>query len=135
MPKSNQTPIEQYIEGNEGRMHLPYKDTVGKLTIGVGFNLTDVGLYDEEIDFILRMKLMLPLKIATWEALSKDQQLCLMDMYYNLGWPRLSKFKRMLKHIDDGKYDKAAEELLNSKYASQVGQRAKRNADLLRKVK
>jgi lysozyme len=78
---------------------------------------------------------MLPLKIATWEALSKDQQLCLMDMYYNLGWPRLSKFKRMLKHIDDGKYDKAAEELLNSKYASQVGQRAKRNADLLRKVK
>jgi lysozyme len=117
MPRNSLTPIEQYIEANEGRMHLPYKDTVGKLTIGVGFNLTDVGLYDEEIDFILRnrverMKLMLPLKIA-----------------------RLSKFKRMLKHIDDGKYDKAAEELLNSKYASQVGQRAKRNAELLRKVK
>jgi lysozyme len=140
MPRSSLTPIEQYIEANEGRMHLPYKDTVGKLTIGVGFNLTDVGLYDEEIDFILRnrverMKLVLPLKIATWEALSGDQRLALMDMYYNLGWPRLSKFKRMLKHIDDGKYDKAAEELLNSKYASQVGQRAKRNAELLRKAK
>ena len=127
-----------YIEANEGRTTLPYRDTVGKLTIGVGFNLTDVGLYDEEIDFILanrieRMKLILPNKIATWEALSSDQRLCLMDMYYNLGWPRLAKFKRMLKHIDDGKYDQAAEELLKSKYASQVGLRAVRNAELLKK--
>ncbi len=118
-------------------MNLPYRDTVGKLSIGVGFNLDDEGLKNAEIDYILerriaQIQLELPNLISTWEALDEGQRLALVDMTYNLGWTRLSKFKKMLKHLDDGKYDLAASELLNSKYARQVGQRAVRNAELLK---
>ena len=44
--------IEQ-LRLHEGVEHMPYKDTVGKLTIGVGRNLDDRGLSDDEIDYIL----------------------------------------------------------------------------------
>lgn len=126
----------KYVADNEGWMNLPYRDTVGKLTIGAGFNLDDEGLKDEEIAFILErrienIKANLPEMIDSWEALGEGQRLALMDMYYNLGWPRLSKFKKMLAALDEGNYELAAKELLESKYARQVGARAVRNAKLL----
>lgn len=132
--------VASYVAANEGWKKFPYKDTVGKTTIGAGFNLDDTGLDDEEITFILEHRLALikkeiPNRILTWEALSEDQRTALIDMYYNLGWPRLSKFKEMLKAIDKGKYELAAKELLRSKYATQVGKRAERNAELLKREK
>ena len=44
--------IEQ-LRLHEGVEHKPYVDTVGKTTIGVGRNLDDVGLTDDEIDYLL----------------------------------------------------------------------------------
>lgn len=132
--------IKEYLEENEGRRHFPYKDTEGKLTIGVGFNLDDVGLYDEEIDFILenRIKLAqeaLEYHVAGFKKMPPSVQLALTDMYFNLGWPRLRRFKNMLAAVKLEDWDTAAKEVLNSKYAKQVGKRAKRNSDLFIKGK
>lgn len=59
-------------------------------------------------------------------------KLVLLDMAYNMGVPALLKFKRMLAALDRGNWSQAAAELLDSKYAEQVGPRAQANADLLR---
>lgn len=132
--------LKEYVEENEGRRHFPYKDTEGKLTIGVGFNLDDVGLFDEEIDFILENRLKLneeSLKYhwSGFEVAPPTVKLALQDLYFNLGWPRLRGFKKMWAAIKVSNWDEAAKELLDSKYAKQVGKRAKRNSELILKGK
>jgi lysozyme len=47
-----------------------------------------------------------------------------MDMAFNMGVPRLCKFKRMWAAIYDGDYTTAAVEMLDSRWATQVGTRA-----------
>ena len=58
-------------------------------------------------------------------------QLVLCDMAFNLGLPKLKQFKLMLAAIESGDMEAAASELLDSNYARQVPNRAKRNADML----
>ena len=45
--------LHALLEGHEGRRAFPYRDSVGKLTIGVGRNLSDRGLSEGEIDQLL----------------------------------------------------------------------------------
>lgn len=129
--------IAQYIEKNEGRRVHPYRDTVGKLTIGVGFNIDDVGLYDNEIDFILdnRIKLVtekLKFLVPDFETLGLPQRTVLTDLGYNLGIPKLSLFKQFLGAVNAKDWGLAAVELLDSKYAAEVPARAKRNSELIK---
>lgn len=57
------------------------------------------------------------------------------DMAFNMGEGGLSQFKTMMKGIKEGDYEKASRSILNSKYATQVGDRAKRNAELIKSAK
>lgn len=125
------------LRRDEGERLKPYRDTVGKLTIGVGRNLDDVGLSSEESAYLLandinKVLRQLDEKLPWWRGLCFNRQRVLINMAFNLGIAGLLGFKNTLAAVQAGQYDKAAEGMLSSKWASQVGKRAVRLADLMR---
>lgn len=123
--------LKQELLIDEGKRNKPYVDTVGKLTVGVGRNLTDVGLSDDEIDLLLLNDINKAFANLTsalpWVlTLSDARQRALTNMAFNLGIKGLLGFVTTLNHIKEGRYQEASESMLNSKWASQVGARAKR---------
>lgn len=126
----------ELITLHEGVRRFPYRCTAGKLTIGVGFNLDDVGLYPEEIDFILsnrirKIRAELTARYPWVEDLDEVRQAVLLDMAYNLGIARLSKFRMTLNSIQHGEYKRASGEMLDSRWAEQVGRRATRLSEMM----
>ena len=124
--------IYEQLLRDEGLELRPYMDTVGKLTIGVGRNLTDLGITQDEALYLLRndverviQELESHVDLA---ALSPARAGVLINMAFNTGTPRLIGFKRMLRAVNAGDYVLAAAEMLNSVWAGQVGQRAQRLA-------
>jgi len=125
------------LELHEGKKRFPYKDTVGKITIGIGRNLADVGLSEDEIKYLLENDIVkcrrnLDAAFPWWRELSEPRQHVMIDMIFNLGLAGLSKFIRTLEAIRSGEYDLAADRMLQSRWASQVGQRAKRLSEMMR---
>lgn len=122
---------------DEGMRLKPYRCTAGKLTIGVGRNLDDVGISEKEaLDMlqtdIVRVYDALTKSLAFFPNLSQNQQRALVNMGFNLGVSKLLKFKKMLAELSRGNGEAAAKEALDSKWAGQVGDRATRVAELLR---
>lgn len=122
---------------DEGRRKFPYVDTVGKLTIGVGWNLTDRGLPNDIIDQLLQIAVIeaersVRAAFPQFENITERRQRALVNMAFNLGMPRLRGFKKMWAAILDDNWGKAAHEALDSKWARQVGDRARRLAEMLR---
>ena len=123
--------IEQ-IKRHEGVRSHVYECPEGYLTIGVGRNVDPnggLGLSDDEIDYLLENDLRRcerELGRFSWfDDLDMVRQDALINMCFNLGFTRLLKFKNMLAAIAEGKYSLAAVEALDSKWAKQVGSRAK----------
>jgi len=143
------------VKKHEGYKTSPYKDTVGKWTVGYGRNLEDNPLSVREVimlfgsvDFkssvnaemffedllirdIRKHTEELESKLAMFPMCDQDEQTVLIDMAFNLGVPTLLQFKGMLHAIDNDDKVEAAVELLDSKYAEQVKTRAVDNAKLL----
>ena len=126
------------ITKHEGRRLLPYTDSVGKLTIGVGRNLTDTGISMAECDLMLANDLEIAAHQAAgvvgdlvFSALSAPRQAALIDMAFNIGAQRLSLFTKLLAAIHLGNWQAAHDEALNSKWASEVGSRAQDVASML----
>lgn len=122
---------------DEGIRLKPYTDTVGKLTIGIGRNLDDVGITLHEARHlcdgdITRVFMELDNRLPWWRSLTENQQRGLANMAFNLGLPRLLRFEKMLAALEVGDGEKAAAEALDSKWAKQVGERADRIAELYR---
>ena len=117
----------------------PYTDTVGVLTIGWGRNLDDNGISQEEADFLFDNdfnRCERELGTCSWyTAQPEGVKGALMNMCFNLGLPRLKGFKRMIAALEAKNYTVAAQEALNSKWATQVGDRAKDVALMLREGK
>ena len=125
--------LVERLLADEGLRLKPYKDTVGKLTIGVGRNLDDRGITEVEAKYLLVNDIKVAEKELTthapwWWNLDKPRQEALLNMCFNLGWSRLAKFEKMLAALKAHDYDAAAIEALDSKWATQVGDRAKRIA-------
>lgn len=128
--------LEQMITRHEGRKAKPYRDTVGKLTIGVGRNIEDVGLFQDEIDLILqndikRTRTDLVTAFKWFPDLDEVRQSALIDMAF-MGIGKMLGFKKMISALSAKDYDSAAAELKNSKYALQVGSRAEELAAMIR---
>lgn len=114
-----------------------YKDTVGKYTIGIGRNLSDRGITKEESEFLFTTDYNLVIKeldrnLSWWKNLDEVRQRVLFDMCFNLGVTKLLAFKNTLEAIRTGRYDDAAEGMLNSLWAKQVKGRAIRLAKMMR---
>jgi lysozyme len=118
--------IIDQLKKHEGFRGMPYKCTEGKLTVGYG---TSLPLSKAEGEILLRMRLdafykELYTKLPWVEGLSQTRQNVLINMTYNLGIYGLLKFKKMLSALKKEEYGKAADEMLLSRWSSQVGHRA-----------
>lgn len=132
---------KNYIKINEGLSLKPYRCTKEKLTIGWGRNLDARGISRNEAEVLLSNDLEITFRCLTTvfgyellKDLTHNRRLALVDMMLNLGAPRFWSFKNMIQAVKDGWWDKAAYEILDSKYARiDVPHRAKRNSELMRK--
>ena len=129
--------VRREIMRDEGLRLKPYKCTAGKVTIGYGRNLDDVGISEYEAGQMLTSDIRnvgweLDDKMPGWRRFPDGVARGLVNMCFNLGWTRLSKFKKMLAALKAEDYNRAADEALDSKWAKQVGARANRIAELFR---
>lgn len=127
--------LASQLKADEGVRSKPYKDTVGKLTIGVGRNLDDVGLMPSEIDLMLQNDIKsvindLDNALPWWRQMSENRQGVLANMCFNMGIGDskrgLLSFKNTLAAMKSGNYEAAARGMELSKWAIQVGNRATR---------
>lgn len=123
--------LKEQLRRDEGLRLKPYKDTLGILTIGVGRNLDDVGISAVEADFMLDNDIAArreSLSRFEWfTALDEVRQGVVINMSF-MGIPRLLAFTKMIQALEVQDWERAAGELLDSKYAQQVGNRAHRLA-------
>ena len=130
----------------EGGRHIAYRCPAGALTIGWGHNLDanpvrGLGpgstLSESEADSLLRADLArlateLDLRLTWWRGLGPARSAVLLDMAFNLGLSGLLGFRKMLKAARERRFDEAAAEMLDSRWAGQVGERARELASLMR---
>lgn len=129
------TPAHKLLVRHEGVKTKPYLDTVGVLTIGVGRNLVNNGIslaeamvmLDNDITVVsARLSAIIP----TFSALSEIRQAVLIDMAF-MGPEKIKEFTGMLAALAIGDFKKAADEMLDSQWAKQVGARARELAVIL----
>ena len=133
----NKQRLAEQLKVHEGLRLKPYKDTVGKWTIGIGRNLEDKGITEQEALFMLNNDVdyfhdKIKKEINWFWALDDVRQNVLVNMAFNLGVSGLLTFKNTLRLISFSRYEEAAEEMLNSKWARQVGYRAEELAEQMR---
>lgn len=125
---------KELIKKHEGFRRFPFRCTAGKLSIGYSRNLDDVGITEEEADYLLEMDLDRHTeeldKVITW-AVPNDVYAALVDMHYNLGHERFMQFRKMIQCLKMLDFKGAAREMLDSKWAKQVPNRAAELANLV----
>ena len=122
---------------DEGFRERVYRCSAGKQTIGYGWFIDDLPLTRLSAQMILADQIdsatqELNNALPGWLHLPDNAKLGLSNMVFNLGLPRLLKFKKMLAALEAHDFDKAALEALDSKWSADVGSRALRIADLFK---
>ncbi|WP_168175718.1 glycoside hydrolase family protein [Nautilia sp. PV-1] len=128
--------VTELIKKHEGFEGMPYNDSLGFPTIGYG---TKLPITEEEAEILLeyRLKRMireLIQKESFFEKLPEDAQKVIADMTYQLGVGGVLKFKKMWTALKKGDYKKAADEMLDSRWAKQTPNRAKELAEIMRSL-
>tara|TARA_R110000751_G_scaffold27801_8_gene73198 strand:- start:511 stop:936 length:426 start_codon:yes stop_codon:yes gene_type:complete len=134
--------ITETLKRHEGVRQYAYKCPAGYWTIGAGRNIDEKsgrGLSDDEIDYLLQNDINLSIEelvnnFPWFEELPKQVQGVLVNMHFNLGMPTLRKFRNMLDALERREYNRAADEMLDSNWADQVGNRAIELADIVREA-
>ncbi|MBY4725196.1 MULTISPECIES: glycoside hydrolase family protein [Burkholderia] len=121
---------------DEGRKPRIYTDTVGKVSGGIGRNLTDKGFRDNEIDLmyqndVAETEAWLDRNLPWWRQLDPVRQRVIVNMAFNMQGQLLT-FVNTLAAMKRGDYAAAADGMLASKWAGQVGARATRLASMMR---
>lgn len=127
--------VETLIRSSEGCELKPYRDTMGKLTIGIGRNLESVGISTSEALMMLTNDIRAcvgdlmaifrnPFDEVRWAAV--------IDMRFNLGPGGFREFRNMIVALESGDWEKAADEALDSDWARQLPDRAERDAGMIR---
>jgi lysozyme len=147
--KYNKSILIQKLIEHEGLVLQVYQDTLGIDTIGIGRNLEDRGLSDNELEEMgITLDHVYEFGITEADAvllaendveivedellrahpcvdrLDAVRQLVLIDMAFNMGVPRLCKFKKMWAAIHNEDFSTASKEMLDSRWANQVKLRA-----------
>ncbi len=125
------------LKRHEGIRLKPYRDSVGKLTVGIGRNIDDVPFSMDEVELMLandirRSESDLDYIIEGWRDYSEDRKQALTNMVFNLGLTRFRTFKKMIVAINQEDWQEASIQALDSKWATQVGSRANELSDMLR---
>jgi len=135
------------LKVDEGIRYRRYLDTVGKWTIGVGhnisddphyhFTLADEPLSDRQVmalleDDINETERQLDARLPWWRTLNDARQNVLANMCFNMGITTLSTFRNTLRAMKEGRFTDAAHGMEQSKWYTQVGDRAKRLVAIMR---
>jgi lysozyme len=131
--------LTKQLRGDEGERACVYPDSLGILTIGVGRNVDKDhggGLRPDEIAYLLNNDIddrieALTRALPWFQNLDDARKGVLLNMSF-MGVQKLLAFKKTLTLVQQGKYADAAEEMLDSLWAKQVGARAKRLSDQMR---
>jgi lysozyme len=126
------------LREHEGCSLSLYKDTVDKTTVGYGHNIEDRGISIATAEFMLIEDTREAMKDAqeslgdAYTLLSLNRKWVIVDMVFNMGAKRFKTFKKLIKALAEQDFNKASKEMLDSKWASQVGKRAVKLAKLMR---
>lgn len=129
--------IKRTLIRHEGIELKPYRCTSDKLTIGVGRNLDDNGISQDTAMQMLEEDILssvedLRRNLNWFDDAPGVVQEALVNLAFNMGIVRLMQFRKTLINLRNGEWDKGADELLDSRYATQVGYRANEVADMIR---
>lgn len=121
----------------EGVRLKMYKCPAGKWTIGAGHNIEDNGITEDMADYILERDLreaeiQVRTRFPHFYKLNEARQFVLVDMCFNMGAAKLFSFKKMFAALAKDEYPTAAKEMMNSKWARQVGNRAKTLCEIMK---
>ena len=137
----NREQVQKQLAVDEGIVHEVYLDHLGYATFGIGHLITDkdpeqeytVGTPISEERVTEAFQADLDISIGEckvffdlWDTYPGEVQEILVNMMFNLGRPRLSKFKNFKKAVDSGDWAKAGIEGRDSLWWKQVGNRAER---------
>ena len=140
--------IEQ-LTRHEGLRLTVYDDATGKPvakgdtlqgnpTIGVGRLLTEGrGLTTIEVEMLLENDVEVVVddlnrNVPWWNELNDARQAVLINLCFNMGWPRLSLFEKMLAALESGDMETAADEMIDSRWFTQAGLRGLELSEQLR---
>ena len=131
--------IVELIKKHEGFRTYPYRDSVGKLTIGYGRNLEDRGINKDEATYLLESDVsdftqQLKDRLYWFDSIHENAQLVLIDMAFNMGLNGLLSFHQTLEHIKNENYKAASITMLQSKWEKQVGNRAIELSEILKLI-
>ena len=120
--------IEQ-LKIHEGMKLKPYLCTSKKLTIGIGRNLDDVGISEEEAEMLLKNDIYEAtnqlLNAFPWMTTFSDVRISAMiNFTFNVGIGTVRKFSNTIEYLKNEDWEAAADEMMDSKWAEQVGDRA-----------
>jgi len=141
--------LREEIAADEGIKHEIYLDHLGLPTFGIGHLVLDsdpehgepvgtpvseervVEAFDSDVETVLADCEEL---YDDFAELPEEVQLIIANMMFNMGRPRLSKFKGMKAGVDARDWNKAADEMVDSRWYKQVTNRAQRLVDRMRAV-
>jgi len=134
--KMNRETLIEELKRDEGVVLTLYQCSAGKNTIGVGRNIDDRGITEDESDYLLSNDIDLCVRelegaFSWFGTLSDSRQRVLVNMCFNLGLSRLMGFKKFLAAMEAREWETAGVEMLDSKWAEQVGARSTRLRDLI----
>jgi len=124
-----------YLIQEEGKYNISYFDSMGNRTIGIGHKILPnerlLSVDEEKIDELFRMDLLKAVDAArasvpNYDQHSEDVKIAIVSMTFNLGHAGFFKFKEFRKALIRKDYSRAIKEIDNSKWATQVPNRAKR---------
>lgn len=127
------------LKKDEGFRANIYKCPAGYNTIGYGFNV-DAGVSKRLGEVILRHQVQEVWEQCNkefgswWHLLSNERRGVVINMVFNLGMDGFKKFKRMIACLSVEDYEGASEEMLDSRWADQVGKRATRLSEQMKAV-
>ena len=121
---------------HEGLRLKPYRCTKKKLTIGVGRNLDDVGISFDEAMFLLDSDIARVMKFVLgtkwFPLLNEARKTVIIDMIFNLGVGGFLEFKKFRALLENGDYEQASVEMMDSAWSKQVGERAERLSKMMK---
>ena len=123
------TRLSKHLLYHEGIRLKPYRCSADKLTIGIGRNIEDVGITEEEAFYLLNNDIKKVVEqcqrnFEWFDGLNDLRKEAIVNLVFNMGFGKFLQFKKTIKHIENEEFELAGAELLDSRYAQQVGQRA-----------
>ena len=130
--------IEQ-LKIHEGYKPAVYKCTAGVATRGIGFAIKDLNLSEEVCELILTEKLealeeRFEKKFDWFQESPVEVRNVMLNMAYQLGFAGFCKFKKTIAYLEEAEWEKASEEMLDSKWAKQTPNRAKELSEIIKSL-